>query len=72
MKMATMISTFINGNISMDHESFSIIQSTQDTTIFVFEMFNNGLFAVFTGPAKHAWMMRVDVTPRSTPMDFDD
>jgi hypothetical protein len=38
-EMAKIISTFINGNISMDHESFSIIQSTQAITIEMSDYF---------------------------------
>jgi hypothetical protein len=43
MKMATIISTFLDGNTSIDHESLWMMQSTQDPTICVFEMFDNRL-----------------------------
>jgi hypothetical protein len=43
MKMATIISTFLDGNMPIDHESLWTMQSTQDPTLCVFEMFNNGL-----------------------------
>jgi hypothetical protein len=43
MKMATIISTFLNENISTDHVSLQMLQSTHASTIHAFEIFNNGL-----------------------------
>jgi hypothetical protein len=53
MKMATIISTIVNGNISIDHESLNILQSTYASTICGFEMFDNGLFTEFDGSDRH-------------------
>jgi hypothetical protein len=48
--MAVIISTSLNGNTSIDHESLQMTQSTQASLISVFEMFKNGLFAIFVAP----------------------
>jgi hypothetical protein len=48
MNLVMIISTYLNGNISIYHFSLSIIQqSTESTTIGVFENLNNGLFAMY-------------------------
>ena len=43
MRMASIISTDLNGNISRGHKSLWTIQSTHARTIRVFEICNNGL-----------------------------
>jgi hypothetical protein len=54
MKMATIISTIVNGNTSTDHEeSLNMPQSTCASTICGFEMFDDGLFTEFDGSDRH-------------------
>ena len=46
MKMATIMSIFLNGNTSTDHVSLQTpLQSTRASTTRVFETMNSGLFA---------------------------
>ena len=45
MKMATIMSIFLNGNTSADHVSLWTLQSTHHSMTRVFETTNNGLFA---------------------------
>ena len=69
MKMATIISTILNENISIDHVSLAILQSTYASTICVFEMFNNGLLPfllALTNTSDYGGSRRlIDQLPRS-------
>jgi hypothetical protein len=50
MKMATIILAFLDeDNVSMDHESSLMVQSTQAWTIHAFERLPNGVFAASPG-----------------------
>ena len=63
MRIASIISTYLNGNILIGHESLLIIQSTHARKICVFEMFNNGLLPcllTLTITSKNYNMVRVN------------